>query len=49
MREQLEEGYAHGTKQKKAWLEIYFEIVDACDIIIAESKATRKPKAKVHC
>ena len=49
MREQLEEGYAHlDTKQKKAWLEIYRKIVDACDIIIAEAKVTRKPrKAKV--
>ena len=50
MREQLEEGYSHlDTKQKKAWLEVYRKVVDACDIIIAESKATRKPrKAKVR-
>ncbi len=50
MREQLEEGYSHlDAKQKKAWLEVYRKVVDACDIIIAESKATRKPrKAKVR-
>ena len=50
MREQLEEGFSHlDTKQKKAWLEVYRKIVDACDIIIAESKASRKPrKAKVR-
>ncbi len=50
MREQLEEGYSHlDAKQKKAWLEVYRKVIDACDIIIAESKATRKPrKAKVR-
>jgi hypothetical protein len=50
MREQLEEGYAiYDTKQKKALLEVYRKIVDACDIVIAESKASRKPrKSKVR-
>lgn len=50
LREQLEEGYAHlKPSQRKAWLDLYRKICDACDIIIAESKATRSPrKAKVR-
>lgn len=49
MREQLEEGYAHlDTKQRKNMLEMFNSIVNACDILIAEAKTTRKPrKAKV--
>lgn len=45
MRIQLEEGYAHlNTKQRKAYLDALIKIVDACDIIIAEAKTTRKPR-----
>lgn len=45
MREQLEEGYAHlDTKQRKAYLDMLLKIVNACDIIIAEAKTTRKPR-----
>ena len=44
-REQLEEGYNHlNTQQKKSLLEVYRKIVDACDIVEAESKANRKPR-----
>ena len=42
---QLEEGYSHMTPvQHKACLEVYRKIVDACDILAAESKANRKPR-----
>ena len=42
---QLAEGYEHyDNKQKQAALLIYKKIMDACDIVIAESKATRKPR-----
>ena len=42
---QLEEGYEHmSTAQKKGALEVYRKIVDACDILAAESKANRKPR-----
>jgi hypothetical protein len=44
-REQLEEGYNHlDSSQKKALLEVYRKIVDACDIVEAEGKANRKPR-----
>jgi hypothetical protein len=42
---QLEEGYSHmSSAQHKACLEVYRKIVDACDILAAESKANRKPR-----
>jgi len=42
---QLEEGYSHMTPvQHKSCLEVYRKIVDACDILAAESKANRKPR-----
>jgi hypothetical protein len=42
---QLEEGYSHySTAQKKAALELYKKIIDACDMIITSQKATRKPR-----
>lgn len=45
MRLQLEEGYDHMTPdQHKLCLEVYRKIVDACDIVEAESKANRKPR-----
>lgn len=45
MRLQLEEGYDHMTaEQQKGALEVYRKIIDACDIIEAESKANRKPR-----
>jgi hypothetical protein len=45
MRLQLEEGYEHmSSAQKKGALEVYRKIVDACDILAAESKANRKPR-----
>ena len=45
MRLQLEEGYEHmSTAQQKGALEVYRKIVDACDILAAESKASRKPR-----
>lgn len=45
MRLQLEEGYEHmSTAQQKGALEVYRKIVDACDILAAESKANRKPR-----
>lgn len=43
--EQIKEGYQHyDTKTRKAALELFKKIVDACDIIIAEAKTTRKPR-----
>jgi hypothetical protein len=43
--DQLEEGYSHySTAQKKASLELYKKIIDACDMIITSQKATRKPR-----
>jgi uncharacterized alkaline shock family protein YloU len=43
--EQLEEGFAHySTAQKKAALEMYKKILDACDMIITTQKATKKPR-----
>ena len=43
--EQLEEGYAHyDKKQRQAALLLFQKIQDACDIIIAEAKTTRKPR-----
>lgn len=43
--DQLEEGYSHyNTAQKKAALELYKKIIDACDIIITSQKATKKPR-----
>ena len=45
MRLQLEEGYDHMTaEQQKGALEVYRKIINACDIIEAESKANRKPR-----
>lgn len=45
MRLQLEEGYNHMTaEQQKGALEVYRKIIDACDIVEAESKANRKPR-----
>ena len=42
---QLKEGYSHiDAKQAKSVLEMYQRIVDACDIITAESKSQRKPR-----
>ena len=42
---QLAEGYEHyDNNQKKAALLLYKKIMDACDIIIAESKSQRKPR-----
>ena len=42
---QLKEGYAHySTAQKKAALDLYKKIVDACDIIIGEQKLNKKPR-----
>lgn len=42
---QIKEGYAHyDTKTRKAALDLYKKIVDACDIIIAEAKTVRKPR-----
>ena len=43
--EQLEEGYSHyDKKQREAALLLFQKIQDACDIIIAEAKTTRKPR-----
>jgi len=43
--DQLEEGYSHyNTAQKKAALELYKKIIDACDMIITSQKATKKPR-----
>lgn len=43
--DQIKEGYAHlDTKTRKAALELFKSIIDACDIIIAEAKSTRKPR-----
>lgn len=43
--EQLKEGFEHyDTKQRKAALDMYKKIMDACDIVIAESKSQRKPR-----
>ena len=45
MWDQLAEGYDHyDNNQKKAALLLYKKIMDACDIVIAESKASRKPR-----
>tara|TARA_R110001592_G_scaffold278868_3_gene546192 strand:- start:277 stop:1554 length:1278 start_codon:yes stop_codon:yes gene_type:complete len=45
MVEQLEEGFSHySTAQKKAALEMYKKILDACDMIITTQKATKKPR-----
>ena len=45
MVEQLEEGYAHySTAQKKAALDMYKKVLDACDMIITTQKATKKPR-----
>lgn len=42
---QLKEGYNHiDIKQAKSVLEMFQRIVDACDIITAESKSQRKPR-----
>jgi hypothetical protein len=42
---QLAEGYEHyDNNQKKAALLLYKKIMDACDIVIAESKSQRKPR-----
>jgi rubrerythrin len=43
--EQIKEGYAHFTaKQKKAALELFKKIIDACDMIINTQKVTRAPR-----
>lgn len=43
--EQLKEGYNHlNTKQKKAILDFFQKIVDACEIIEKEAKTTRAPR-----
>lgn len=43
--DQLEEGYDHySTAQKKAALDLYKKIMNACDMIITSQKATRKPR-----
>ena len=45
MLDQLEEGYSqYSTAQKKAALDLYKKIIDACDMIITSQKATRKPR-----
>lgn len=45
MREQLEEGYSHLTaSQKKMLLDLLRKVVNACDIIAAESKIQRTPR-----
>lgn len=42
---QLKEAYAHfNTKQLTAAVEIFRKIIDACDMIITEQKATKKPR-----
>lgn len=43
--EQIKEGYGHySTAQKKAALELFKKILDACDMIIAEQKVTKAPR-----
>lgn len=45
--EQLKEGYAHLKKtQIKAVHELYRSILDACDMIVLESKVNRTPRKK---
>ena len=45
MIDQLEEGYSHySTAQKKAAMDLYKKIIDACDMIIVSQKATKKPR-----
>lgn len=45
--EQLKEGYAHLKKpQIKAVHDMYRKILDACDALVVESKATRAPRKK---
>lgn len=42
---QLKEGYSHySTAQKKAALDLYKKIMDACDIVIAEQKVNKAPR-----
>jgi hypothetical protein len=42
---QLKEGYSHyDAVTKKAALELYKKIIDACDIVIGEQKLTKKPR-----
>lgn len=42
---QLKEAYAHfNAKQLTAAVELYRKIIDACDMIITEQKATKKPR-----
>lgn len=42
---QIKEGYAHlDAKTAKAALELFEKIINACDIVIAEAKSTRKPR-----
>lgn len=45
--DQLKEGYAHLKKtQLKALYDMYRKILDACDALVVESKATRSPRKK---
>jgi hypothetical protein len=43
--EQIKEGYAqYSNAQKKAALELFKKIIDACDMVIAEQKVTKSPR-----
>jgi hypothetical protein len=45
--EQLKEGYSHLTKaQVKKIVAFYHEVLSACDMLMAEAKVNRKPRAK---